>query len=181
MRMIQRGTVIAPTPTNITTSVARCCFFRLPFDLTVNKIRFYGVGATTGIYRVAIYRYSTLARLAVVNDFNTVANAWGAAGSALGLALSAGVLYFIAVAVDSTGTTAGIQAMGTTLAAATGQIQSAPQSLPGNLDADADFLTGYEFQFAVTAGALPDPAPALAAQAAWAGGMPAFFLDNSNA
>ncbi len=36
-------------------------------------------------------------------------------------------------------------------------------------------------QFAVTSGALPDPAATLAVQGAWTGGMPAFFLDNSNA
>lgn len=179
-RSMQMNGCVAPTPTGITTSIARCCFFRPPANITVNKIRFYGVGATTGIYRVGIYRYSTLARLAVVNDFNTSANAWGSAGSALGLALTAGVLYFIAVAVDLTGTTAGIAALGPTVAATTGQIQTAPQSLPGNLDADAGYLDGYCFQFAVTAGALPDPAATLAAQAAWTGGMPAFFLDANN-
>ena len=180
-RSMQMNGCVAPTPTAITASIARCCLFRPPANITVNKIRFYGVGATTGIYRVGIYRYSTLARLAVVNDFNTSANAWGSAGSALGLALTAGVLYFVAVAVDTTGTTAGIAALGPTVAATTGRIATAPQSLPGNLDADAGYLDGYCFQFAVTTGALPDPAATLAAQAAWTGGMPAFFLDNNNA
>lgn len=36
-------------------------------------------------------------------------------------------------------------------------------------------------QFAVTTGALPATAATLAIQAAWTGGMPAFFLDNNNA
>lgn len=181
LRMMQGNGVASPTPTQIGATVARCCFFRPPADITVDKIRFYGVGNTTGIYRVAIYRYSDLARLAVVNDFDTTANTWGAAGSNLNLALTSGTLYFIAVSVDTTGTTAGILSMGPSIAATTGQIQTAPQSLPGNLDADAGFLDGYCFQFAVTAGALPDPAATLAAQGAWTGGMPAFFLDASNA
>jgi hypothetical protein len=180
LQAAQSHGTVAATPTNITTSIARCCFFRPPADITVDRIRFYGVGATTGIYRVAIYRYSDLVRLAVVNDFNTSANAWGSAGSNLNLSLTAGTLYFLAVAVDTTGTTAGIACMGPTVAATTGQVQAAPQSLPGNLDADAGFLTGYQFQFAVTTGALPDPAATLAAQAAWTGGMPAFWLDASD-
>lgn len=181
MEFVQRGGAAAPTPTNITTSIARCAMFRPPANITVDKIRFYGVGSTSGIYRVAIYRFSDLARLAVVNDFDTTANTWGAAGSDLNLSLTAGTLYFVAVAVDSTGTTAGIAAYGGTIAATTGQIQTAPGSLPGNLAAASGYLDAYCFQFAVTSGALPDPAATLAAQAAWTGGMPAFFLDASNA
>lgn len=179
LALMQRDANIAPTPTNIGTSVARCCFFKLPFDLTVNTIRYYGVGATTNVYRVAIYRYSDLARLMSETAFTTSANAWGAIGGSLNVSLTKDTLYFIAVSVNATGTTAGIASIGDTLAATTGQIQTAPQSLPGNLDADAGYLNGYQFQFAVTSGALPDPAATLAAQAAWAGGMPAFFLDNA--
>jgi hypothetical protein len=110
-----------------------------------------------------------------------LADAWGAAGSSLGVALAAGVLYFVAVSVNTTGTTAGPAAMGATTAAGTGSIQTAPQSLPGNLAAGAGYLNGYEFQFATSGGALPATAPTLAAHAAaWTGGMPAFFLDANN-
>jgi len=181
LQAMQRAGNIAPTPTNIGTTVARCAFFRLPADLVVNKIRFYGVGITTNVYRCAIYRYSTLARLTNELAFSTAAATWGAAGSALNLTLTKDVLYFIAVSVNATGTTAGLAAIGGTVAATTGQIATAPQSLPGNLDMDANKLGGYQAQFAVTAGALPATAPAMAAQAAWTGGMPAFFLDNNNA
>jgi hypothetical protein len=177
MRHIQRASNIAPTPTNITTSVARCSSFRPDADITVNTIRFYGVGATTNVYRCAIYRYSDLARLTAELPFSTAAATWGVAGSGLGLALSAGVNYFLAVSVNATGTTAGISALGTTVAATTGQIATAPNALPGNLQMSLGYFYGYRFQFAVSTGALPNPANALVGQATWTGGMPAFFLD----
>lgn len=41
------------------------------------------------------------------------------------------------------------------------------------------YMVGYFFQFAVTTGALPATALTPVASAAWAGGMPAFWLDNS--
>jgi len=179
LRAIQTHGVVSPTPTNITASIARCTLFRPPANITVNRIRFYGVGATTGIYRVAIYRYSDRVRMALVNDFATAVATWGSL--TVSVSLVAGVLYFIAVAVDTTGTTPGIAAVGPTVAATTGQIATIPGSLPGNLDIDGGRIDNYRFQFAVTTGALPDPAAALAAQAAWTGGMPAFFLDNSSA
>lgn len=174
------GTVAA-TPTNIGTSVARCAYFRPPANITVNRIRFFGVGATTGIYRVAIYNADTLARVVVVNDFNTAAQTWGAAVPGAGFGLLAGQLYIIAVAVDATGTTPGILCMSPTIADTTGRIGVLPKSYPGNLDVDAGMIDGAFAQFAVTTGALPDPAATIAAQAAWTGGMPAFWLDNSSA
>jgi hypothetical protein len=179
---MQNAGNVAPTPTNITASIARCSSFMLPANLTVNKLRYYAVGAPgADIFRVAIYRYSDLARLTADLSMGTpVANTWMAVGDNLGLALVAGVLYFVAVSVTTTGTTAGPAAFGGTIAATTGQIQSAPGALPGNLDLDLGKVVGYQFQFAVTAGALPDPAPALAAQANWTGGMPAIFLDADN-
>lgn len=174
---MQRAGNVAATPTNITASIARCCAFRPPADITVDTIRFYGVGATTSVYRMAIYRYSDLARLTTEMAFTTVANAWGTVATGLGLALTGGELYFVAVAVNTTGTTAGPACIGGTVAATTGRIATAPESLPGNLILSATLLDSYRFQFAVTAGALPDPAATLAAQAAWTGGMPVFFLE----
>ena len=177
---MQRAGNIAATPTNITASVARCMLFKLPANLTLNRIRWYGVGATTTIYRTAIYRYSDLARLTAELPFTTVANAWGSVDAG-GVSLVAGELYFCAVSVNTTGATAGPACIGTTIAATTGQIQLAPGSLPGNIDPGAGYLENYAFQFAVTTGALPNPAATLAAQAAWTGGFPAFFLDSSTA
>jgi len=170
---------INATPTNIATTVARCAFFKLDIALTVNKIRFFGVGATTNVYRVAIYRLSDLARLTAELAFTTSAQSWGAAGSALNLALAANTIYFIAVAVNATGTTAGVLCCSGT----TGRIGVLPTGWPGNLDIDAASpkINAMGFlQFAVTAGALPATAATLAFQGAWTGGMPAFFLDNNN-
>lgn len=183
LRHMQRAGNIAPTPTNIAITVARLSFFRLAADLVVNKLRYYGVGSTANVYRVALYRYSDLARLTAELPLTTAANTWGSVGSALNLTLTKDVLYFLACSVNATGTTAGIAAMGGTIAATTGQIATAPSALPGNLDADAGFVNGYQAQMTVVAGALPSPAIGanVVAQGAWVGGMPALFLDNNNA
>lgn len=171
---------INPTPTNITISVARIAYFKLDTDLVVNRIRFFGVGAVTNVYRVAIYRNSTSARLTSELAFTTAVQTWGSVTVSPAVTLTAGVLYFVAVAVNATGTTAGAQA----LSATTGRIGVLPTGWPGNLDIDAASpkIDPVAFaQFAVTSGALPATAPARAAQAAWTGGIPAFFLDNSSA
>lgn len=180
LSMVQNNGIVSATPTNITASIARCCFFKLPFDLLVNKIRFYGVGATTTIFRTAIYRYSTGARLTNELAFTTAANTWGSVGDNLNVQLSADTLYYMACSVNTTGTTAGPVCFGPTIAATTGVIATAPQSLPVNLDVDNGYIYSYNFQFAVTAGALPATAPALAALAAGTGGVPAFWLDSNN-
>src|SRR3990167_6436080 len=59
LRYMQQGPdVVNPTPTNIETTVARIAYFMLDTALTVNRIRWYGIGAVTGVYHVAIYRNS---------------------------------------------------------------------------------------------------------------------------
>lgn len=184
LRHMTAAGVASPTPTNITITVARCSFFRLDTALVLNKFRFYGVGATTGIYRVAIYpAVAGQAKLVGVDDFNTALAAWGSAGSALNVTLAANTLYLLAVAVDATGTTPGILALSPTTAATTG-VMKLPTGWPGNLDFDAASpkVSPFGFcQFAVTTGALPATLPTLVNGAAWTGGMPAMFLDNSNA
>jgi hypothetical protein len=174
------GTVAA-TPTNITASIARIAYFRPPADLVLNKIRFFGVGVTSNIYRVAIYNGDTLARLTSELAFTTASGAWGSVGSALNLTLSANQLYFAAVSVNTTGTTAGCLCFSPTVAATTGLIGVLPKSWPGNLDIDLGYIDGAFAQFAVTTGALPNPAATIAAQAAWTGGFPLLLLDNNNA
>jgi hypothetical protein len=169
---------IHATPTNIAITVARCSYFRAPAALTVNKIRWFGVGATTGLYHVAVYRVSDGARMAILDDFNTAAQTWGA--GAFSCTLASGVLYLLAVSVDTTGTTAGVGC----LSATAGRIGALPESWPGNLDIDlaTPCINPLAFvQFAVSAGVLPATLPTRVLQAAWTGGMPAFFLDNNNA
>lgn len=166
------------TPTNISVSVARVAYFRPPANITINRIRFLGVGATTNVYRVAIYRDSDSVRLTSELVFTTAANTWGSIS--VSLSLLADVLYFIAVAVNATGTTAGVHCHSGT----TGRILVLPTTWPGNLDIDmaSPKIAPFAFaQFAVTSGALPDPAPARVAQGTWTGGMPAFILDNNSA
>lgn len=177
---VQRGSTIAATPTNITTSVARCSLFCLPFDLSVNRIRYYGVGATTNVFRVAIYRFSDLARLTAELPMTTTANTWGNVDTGGAISLTKDTCYFIACSVNATGTTAGPACMGTTVAATTGRIQTAPAALPGSMAIGSGYMGHYQFQFAVTAGALPNPAGTPEAQAAWTGGMPAFWLDSAD-
>lgn len=177
---ILNGTVAA-TPTNIGTSVARIAYFRPPANITVNKVRFYGVGATTDVYQISIYNGDTLAQLSAQAGLNTASQAWGSAYDSLGLTLTANQLYFIAVSAETTGTTAGLLCLGSTIAGTTGRVSDLPKSFPGNLDIDAGHLNASFAQGAVTTGALPDPFPTVAGQAAWTGGMPLFFLDNSNA
>lgn len=182
LRHMQAAGVVSPTPTNIGTSVARIAYFRLAQALTVNKIRWFGVGATTNVYRVALYRDSDSARLTSELAFTTAALTWGSV-SASALALAANTLYFVAVSVNATGTTAGLLSLGATAGATTGQM-TLPTGWPGNLDIDvaSPKIAPYGFaQFAVTSGALPATAPTRSGQAAWTGGMPAFFLDNNNA
>lgn len=175
-----RGGSVAATPTNIGNTVARIAYFVPPANITVNRIRFFGVGATTNVYRVALYNGDTLARLTTELAFTTAANTWGSAGATLNLALTANQLYFIAVSVNATGTTAGLLCMSPTIAATTGQVAVLPKNFPGSLDIDSKHLRGAFAQFTVTGGALPATAATIATQAAWTGGFPAFFLDNSD-
>jgi hypothetical protein len=165
------------TPTNIGITVARCSYCRLDMPLTVNRIRWFGVGATTNVYRVSLYRNSDSARLTAELPFTTAAQAWGSVAVAGGVTLVANTTYFLACSVNAIGTTAGVHCH----SAATGRIGIIPTAWPGSLDLDAGKIGTALAQFAVTAGALPATAPARAAQAAWAGGMPAFFLDSSTA
>ena len=181
LNQMQLAGNVAPTPTNIGSTIARCELFRPAYDITVNRLRWYGVGAVAAIYTAAIYRLSDLARVSEQWTITTAAATWGSAAAASPFTLTAGTPYFVAVSANTTGTTAGIGAIGGTVAAATGQISTTPGALPGNLDVDASEISSYRFQFAVTAGALPATAATLAAQAAWTGGMPAFFLDNNSA
>lgn len=180
LRMATMSGSIAATPTNIGTSVARISYFRPPADITVNKVRYYGVGSTTNVYRIAIYNGDTLARLLTETAFTTTANTWGEIGSSLGLSLVKDQLYFIACSVNATGTTAGVLCMSTTVSTTTGGINLVPKSWPGNLDLDAGYMDGAFAQGTVTTGALPDPFPTVASFTAWTGGMPLFFLDANN-
>jgi hypothetical protein len=181
MYQVQRAGWIGPTPTNISTSVARCSLFIPEADITVNRIRYFGLGTTTNVYRCALYRLSDRARLTAELSFTTAADTWGSAGSALNVSLLKNTAYFIACSVNATSTTQGIAAYTGTTTATTGRVLTAPGSLPGSLALGGTaYLDSFLFHFAVSTGALPAPAATLAAPAAWTGGMPAFWLDSAD-
>jgi hypothetical protein len=179
LQSMSSGTIIEATPTLITTSLARICYFKLDTAITFNKVRYFGIGATTTIYQLALYNADTLARLWTSGTFTTSSQAWAALGSALNITLAANQLYFIAVSANATGTTAGIKCFGAT----TGRLGVLPKTWPGSLDVDSSIITPYgaQGQFAVTTGALVDPANTIAALGSMACGMPAIFLDSNNA
>jgi len=181
MRMAQMSGTIAATPTNITNTIARISYFRPPKNIIVNTIRFYGVGNVTGIYQTAIYNGDTLERLTGQMSITTTASTWGKVGDDLALTLSKDQLYFMAVSASTTSTTAGMLCCGPSLAATTGQIVVLPKAWPGSINIDNGFMDGGYAQFAVSAGALTNPAATIAAQAAWVGGFPLLLLDNNNA
>jgi hypothetical protein len=171
------------TPTNISITVARCAFFKLDTQLLHRKMRFFGVGATTNVYRFNLYRLSDGAQMIDgAFAFTTAAQAWGGVGNInIGnKTLDPGVIYVIAVAVNAVGTTAGVACHSGT----TGRIGIIPTNWPGSLKIDASpaKIDAMGFcQFAVTGGVLPTTLPTLVLQSAWTGGMCALFLDSNNA
>ena len=175
IRAIQVG-VTSPTPTNITTSLARCSYFKLRKAITVANIRWYGINNLTAVYHIAIYRASDDARMSSDNNPNTTVDSWNAVADSF--TLQADVLYYAAVSVDTTGATAGIVAFGGALAQTTGAIKVVPGSWPGNLIYTAGYVdSAWLGQATVTTGALPNPGNTPVVIGTWAGGMPAIFLD----
>lgn len=179
LRMQQEGNV-NPNPHDIGLTVARVAFFSLNAPLDVARIRWYGVDVVTGVYHVAVYRASDLVRMSDDHVITTTLFGWDSVASAF--TLTANTLYFVAVSVESSGNRDGIRAYTSSFNAATSLISGLPTTWPGNLGLAAGKLTGGAFaQFPVVAGALPAVAPLLVTQAAWIGGMPAFFLDANGA
>jgi hypothetical protein len=171
------NSVAGPTPTIITTSVARCVLYRAQYAITVNRVRLFGVGATTSLYKFAVYPRGTgAARLWESGTVTSVANAWLSISAATPFTLAANTDYWFCVTVANVGTTAGFR--------------SPPAPISTNqFGADAAPLGGRSMglpvfvQFAVTAGAFPATLPAVAAaaySAAATGSVPFAFFDNSS-
>lgn len=166
----------AASPTQITTSIARCSLFRLADSIVVNRARYRGINVVTSSYRVAIYRYSDGARLTGQLTFDTPSSAMASVDLAGALTLDADELYIMACAVSATGTNAGVGCF--TAAVNSAAVLAAPQSNVGNMDTDAGYMSTYLAQFSVTSGDLPSTLPTLSAPSSWGGGMPSFWLDN---
>jgi len=166
-----------PTAATILQSRAIISYFRPKYDITVNKLRWYGKGSTTN-FRVAVYNGDTLARLHNALSITTSVDAWDS--TALSLTLTAGQLYFIAITSNTnSGATYGPAAF--TLKWNTNQINTLPKSWAGNLDADLAIHDAPMFgTFTLSSGVLPDPANTIAAVPTLTCGFPGFFLDNDN-
>ncbi|MBI5793571.1 hypothetical protein HZA87_00580 [Candidatus Uhrbacteria bacterium] len=172
------NTVAGPTPTGIGTTVARCVGYRSAYAITVNRVRLLGVGATTNLYKFAVYPRGTgAARLWESGTVTSAANTWLSISAATPFSLSANTDYWFCVSAVTTGTTAGFRSM----PAPINTIQyNADNSPLGNRSLGLPVFV----QFAVTAGAFPATLPAVVA-AAYAGGstgsVPFAFFDNSSA
>ncbi len=170
--------VSGPTPTGVTASVARVVQFMPPANITVNNIRLFGVGATTNLYKFAIYPVgSSTSKLWDSGTVTTASNTWLNLTTGLPITLTAGTEYWWCVTVVGTGTTAGFRSEAAPLGTNYGGADVAPL---GNSSLG---LPVYA-QFAVTSGVFPTTLPTIVA-AAYAGGttgaVPFGWLDYGGA
>lgn len=173
-----QNTVISvanPTPTAITTTVGRLVMFRLKSELTVNRIRYFGINAVAGIYTAAIYNASTGAR--VWTQTITVAAGWNSIATGLPITLAANTPYWMGIGANAASAVVGFRSPASPITNSLGLV-----ALPGNLNL---FAASRFAQVTLVAGAWPDPLPALAAAAFASGGttgtVPLFYLDNDAA
>ena len=169
--------VLGPTPTGIGITTGRCVQFTPPANITVTYVRLFGVGATTSLYKFAIYPVGAgSAKTWDSGTITTVANAWN--NIAASFTLTAGTKYWWCVTTVATGTTAGFRSdaapLGTNYwGAAAVPIGNSSQGLP------------VYAQFTVTSpGVFPATLPAVAAAAYAAGttgSVPFGWLDYGGA
>jgi hypothetical protein len=105
--------VARPTPTEIGTSVARCVQFTPPANMTLLRVKMFGIGTTTGKYSIAIYPVGQgSARLWFADMCNTVVNTWMIyLGYTPSVDLIAGTKYWFCITATGTGTTAGFRSL----------------------------------------------------------------------
>lgn len=170
------GAIAGPTPTQISTSIARCVMFTPPANLTINKIRLFGVGATTNLYKFAIYPVGTsTSKLWESGTASSAINTWLNISASLPITVNANTQYWFCVTVAGTGTTAGFRSMPAPLGT---NFWGANNTPLGNRNLSLHVYT----QFAVASGAFPATLPSIVA-AAYANGttgsVPLALLDNS--
>jgi hypothetical protein len=170
--------ISGPTPTGVGTAIARCVQFTPPANITINRIRLFGVGSTTSLYKFAIYAVGIgNAKLWDSGTVTTAANTWLNLSAGLPITLTAGVRYWFCVTVVNTGTTAGFRSPASPL----GTVYWAADAVP--LGSRSLNLPVYA-QFTVASGVFPSTLPAIAAAAYAAGttgSVPFAWLDNSAA
>jgi hypothetical protein len=170
--------VAAPTPTNITVSLARCVQFTPPANITVSSIRLFGVGITTNLYKFAIYPVGTsTVKVWDSGTVTTAANTWLNLTTGLPVTLTAGTKYWWCVTAVAIGTVAGFRSEPAPLGTNYWGANAAP------LGGTSLGLPVYA-QFAVSTGVFPTNLPTIAA-AAYSGGttgtIPAGYLDYGGA
>jgi hypothetical protein len=162
LREWNMAAVAGPTPTNISVSIARIVKFKNPAQITVARLYLFGVGATTNLYKFAIYRVSDRVRIWESGPVSTAANTWLGITFNFPVTLAADTDYWFAVAVAGTGTVAGFRSSAAPLGTNFWGAASAPF---GNVSHAFPVFA----QFAVTGGAFPATMPVPVA-AAYAGG-----------
>jgi hypothetical protein len=155
--------VAAPTPTNITVSLARCVQFTPPANITVTNIRLFGVGITTNLYKFAIYPVGTsTVKVWDSGTVTTAANTWLNITTGMPITLTAGTKYWWCVTAVAIGTVAGFRSEPAPLGTNYWGANAAP------LGGTSLGLPVYA-QFAVSTGVFPTNLPTIAA-AAYSGG-----------
>ena len=177
--------VSGPTPTNIGTTIARCVQFTPPVNTIIWRVRMFGVGATSGLYAIAIYPVGTgSSKLWEVSSINSAVNTWMIyQGTPSPIILVGGTKYWFCIRALGTGTTAGFKSMHAPLG--TNFWGADKFCYPSFWDPATKPLSVPVFcQFTTSAGGpptlFPDLLPVVAA-AAYAGGatgsVPFAFLD----
>ena len=168
--------VEGPTPNEIGTSLARCVQFTPPVDITVARVRLFGIAATASKYKFAIYPAGTGSSLLWESGAVTSAsNAWLNVSAALPVTLLMDTEYWFCVTAADTGGTAGFRSPHASVGSAFWGADVAPIGGRGLL-----FPVFAEFTLAV-ASTFPATLPAVAAASyadADTGTVPFAFLDS---
>jgi GDSL-like Lipase/Acylhydrolase family len=168
------GTLATMTPTALSITVARCWSYNCQFPLVVNRLRWWGIGATTS-HRFAVYRASDGVQVIGPISLTTTADAWNSASIAA-VTLAQNTAYICAISTTTTGTTAGLRTSATPLLWPPLQA-----STPGGLALAVGDHRFWFGQFTVSAGVLPGTLPTLVRGSGWTAGLPLFFFDSNSA
>lgn len=170
------GTLATLTPTALTITVARAWAYNCSYPIQVNRLRWWGIGATT-THRFAVYRLVDKVQVIGPLSLTTVADSWNSV-SVPSVTLAANTPYICAISTTATGATAGLRTSGTPLVFP--PLQTAAGA-PGGIALNQGANRFWYGQFAVTNGVLPATLPTLVRGTGWTAGIPLFFFDSNAA
>lgn len=168
------GTLNTLTPTALTVSVARCWTYTSDEPITVNRVRWFGIGANT-VHRLSVYRLLDKVQVIAPLTLTMTADAWNSAAVS-SVRLAANTPYIVGFSATATGATAGIRTSGLPLL-----FPPLPTAAPGNLAVQYGGNRFWYGQFAVTNGVMPATLPTLVRGTGWTAGLPLFFFDSNSA